>query len=60
MLIKDYKGDLIEADVVYAVHGKDRDDYVKLDFDELKVYAMVNRMGYADVLANASMINISE
>ena len=60
MLIKDYTGKELEADVVYVVHGKDRDDYVKLDFDELKVYAMVNRRSYADVLANASMINVSE
>lgn len=60
MLIKDYAGKELEADVVYVVHGKDRDDYVKLDFDELKVYAMVNRRSYADVLASASMINISD
>lgn len=60
MLIKDYKGELVNADVVYAVHGKDRDDYVRLDFKELQKYAKVNRRSYADVLANASMINISD
>lgn len=60
MLIKDYTGKELEADVVYAVPTPHGNDYVKLDFNELKVYAMVNRMGYADVLANASMINVSE
>lgn len=60
MLIKDYSGKEIDADVIYAVPTSHGNDYVKLDFNELKVYAMVNRMGYADVLAKASMINVSE
>lgn len=60
MLIKDYTGKELEADVVYAVTTSHGNDYVKLDVNELKVYAMVNRMGYADVLAKASMINVSE
>ena len=60
MLIKDYKGDLVEADVVYAVPTDHGNDYVKLDFEELKCYAITNRKGYADVLASTSMINISD
>lgn len=60
MLIKDYKGDLVEADVVYAVPTDHGNDYVKLDFEELKRYAIINRKGYAEVLANVSMINISD
>ena len=60
MLIKDYSGNELEADVVYAIPTPHGNDYVKLDFDELKVYAMVNRRSYADVLASATMINVSE
>ncbi len=60
MLIKDYSGKDINADVVYAVPTMHGNDYVKLDFDELKVYAMVNRRSYTDVLANATMVNVSE
>lgn len=59
-MIRDYKGEEINADVIYAVHGKERNDYVKLDFDELRHYAEVNRRSYADVLANTSMVNISD
>lgn len=60
MLIKDYSGNELEADVVYAIPTPHGNEYVKLNFDELKVYAMVNRRSYADVLASASMINVSE
>lgn len=60
MLIKDYSGKDINADVVYAIATSHGNDYVKLDFDELKVYAMVNRRSYADVLASATMVNVSE
>jgi hypothetical protein len=60
MLIKDYSGNELEADVVYAIPTPHGNDYVKLDFDELKVYAMVNRMNYATILASATMINVSE
>lgn len=60
MLIKDYSGKDINADVVYAVPTAHGNDYVKLDFDELKVYAMVNRRSYTDVLASATMLNVSE
>lgn len=60
MLIKDYSGNELEADVVYAIPTPHGNDYVKLDFDELKVYAMVNRMNYATILASATMVNVSE
>ena len=60
MLIKDYSGIELEADVVYAIPTPHGNDYVKLDFDELKVYAMVNRMNYATSVASATMINVSE
>ena len=60
MLIKDYSGNELEADVVCAIPTPHGNDYVKLDFDELKVYAMVNRMNYATILASATMINVSE
>lgn len=58
MLIKDYKGDLVEADVVYAIPTKHGNDYVGIG--ELKKYASVNRKGYAEVLALATMVNISD
>ena len=60
MLIKDYKGDLVEADVVYAIPTNHGNEYVRLDFEELKQYASINRKGYAEVLAVASMLNVSE
>ena len=60
MLIKDYSGNELEADVVYAIPTPHGNDYVKLDFDELKVYAMVNLMNYATILASSTMINVSE
>ena len=60
MLIKDYKGEVVNADVVYAIPTNHGNDYVKLDFEELKRYASVNRKGYAEVLASTSMINISD
>lgn len=60
MLIKDYSGKDINADVVYAIPTKYGNDYVKLDVKELQKYAMVNRRSYADVLASATMLNVSE
>ena len=60
MLIKDYSGKDINADAVYAIPTKYGSDYVKLDVKELQKYAMVNRRSYADVLASATMVNVSE
>lgn len=58
MLIKDYKGEVVNADVVYAVPTKHGNDYVGIG--GLQKYASINRKGYGEILASATLVNISD
>lgn len=60
MIIKDYSGKEVEADVVYAIPTDTGNDYVRLSDEELRVYSLVTKQNLSEVRARAIMLNITD
>lgn len=60
MIIKDYLGKEIEADVIYAIPTGTGNDYVRLSDEELRVYSLVTKQNLSEVRARAMMLNITD